>query len=110
MVWIHQAAHDLRFAIRMFARNPGFAVAAILTLAVGIGANVAIFSVVNAVAPSPFFMTGQSARSHCRERSCPRRRGRSQPAQSRHSTLERSPRFGARRGHSHRLGWRCRRP
>jgi hypothetical protein len=42
----HQAAHDLRFAIRMLARNPGFSVAAILTLAFGIGANVAIFSVV----------------------------------------------------------------
>jgi len=43
MVWTSQAAHDLRFASRMFARNPGFSVAPILTLAVGISANVAIF-------------------------------------------------------------------
>jgi putative ABC transport system permease protein len=53
MVWTDQAAHDLRFAIRMFARNPGFSAAAILTLATGIGANVAIFSVVNAILLRP---------------------------------------------------------
>src|SRR5262245_55396891 len=48
--------NDLRFSIRSLRRQPGFAVAAIATLAVGIGATAAIFSTVNAalLRPLPF--------------------------------------------------------
>jgi putative ABC transport system permease protein len=47
---------DVRFALRLLARNPGFALVAILTLGIAIGANTTVFSVVNSVLlePLPF--------------------------------------------------------
>jgi MacB-like periplasmic core domain len=51
--WLEEAVRDIRFALRKLLLSPGFALTAILTLAVGIGANVVVFSVLNGIILRP---------------------------------------------------------
>jgi predicted permease len=59
--WLESVVQDVKFGVRSLRKNPGFAAVAILTLALGIGASTAIFSVVNAVLirPLPYKNPGQ---------------------------------------------------
>ena len=51
--WLNSIASDCRYGIRQLRKNPGFAAVAIMTLGLGIGANTALFSVVNGVLLNP---------------------------------------------------------
>jgi predicted permease len=52
-MWLERLGSDLKYTLRTMARTPGFAAAIVLTLALGVGANTAIFSVVNSILLRP---------------------------------------------------------
>ena len=55
---LETTAHDVRYGLRLLKRSPGFAALAILTIGLGIGANSAIFSVINGVVRKPLAYPG----------------------------------------------------
>jgi len=64
LVWLERFGQDVKYGARLLRKNPGFAAVAILTLALGIGANTAIFSAIDALMlrPLPFTAADQLVR------------------------------------------------
>src|SRR2546429_6074819 len=60
--WLHSVISDCRYGIRQLRKNPSFTAVAVMTLALGIGANTAMFSMVDGVVlqPLPFWDAGRS--------------------------------------------------
>src|ERR1043165_2456478 len=52
--WLEDLRRDLRYALRIFRRSPGFAATAVVSLAVGIAAATGLFGIVNAALLNPF--------------------------------------------------------
>jgi hypothetical protein len=68
-IWLESLARDLRLSLRTLGRTPGFTVIAILVMALGIGANVALFTVVRGVfARTPAVRRSRSPRDALRGR------------------------------------------
>lgn len=80
--WLELPGQEVRYAIRKLRTSPGFASVVVLTLALGIGGTIAVFSVVHAVllAPLPYEEPGQLVRFYMQDQGDPsRRHGLSRP-------------------------------
>ncbi len=74
-VWLDKLGRDLRFGLRSLLQSPGFAATAILTLALGIGANTAVFSDMNAVLLKSLPVTDPDRLVYLRTSNAPRGTG-----------------------------------
>ncbi len=74
-VWVERLLRDVRFGLRSLRQSPGFTAAAVLTVALGVGANTAVFSVVNAVLLKSLPVTDPDRLVYLRTSNPPRRTG-----------------------------------